>query len=159
MLLVALVGTLRIALSQPDQTATTKTRSRRAPDPAGAADVTHVAAAVAAPEIEVTPVPDAPGSVEGGAQATDEVPDAATAPSSSAAPTPDRRSGRRRPASMPGLIGVAPAGFQWMEAGPAPRARAGFALVVILAVLGALLAVAVAGLVVGAAVAVQGAVG
>jgi hypothetical protein len=49
-----------------------------------------------------------------------------------------------------------PAGFQWMDAVPAPKMRSGFALVVILAFLGALLAMAVAGLVAGIAVAVQG---
>jgi len=51
---------------------------------------------------------------------------------------------------------AAPAGFRWMDATPAPKVRSGFALVVILAVLGALLAMAVAGLVVGVTVVVQG---
>jgi hypothetical protein len=49
-----------------------------------------------------------------------------------------------------------PAGFQWIDAAPAPKVRAGFALVVVLAVVGAVLAVAVAGLVIGAAKALQG---
>ncbi|HVF14481.1 MAG TPA: hypothetical protein VM942_07775 [Acidimicrobiales bacterium] len=46
------------------------------------------------------------------------------------------------------IAAPAPAGFQWMDATPAPKVRTGFALVVILAFLGALLATAVAGLVV-----------
>ena len=34
--LAAIIGTVKIALSQPDQTATTKTQSRRTPSPEGA---------------------------------------------------------------------------------------------------------------------------
>jgi len=56
------------------------------------------------------------------------------------------------------MTAPAPAGFQWTDAVPAPRVRAGFALVVVLAVVGALLAVAIAGLVIGAAVALQGSI-
>jgi hypothetical protein len=36
MVLVAIIGTVKIALSQPDQSATTKTQSRRTPSPEGA---------------------------------------------------------------------------------------------------------------------------
>jgi len=124
-LLAALVGTLRIALSQPDQSATTRTTSRRAPQPRRAASPP-----VSAP---------APARARGRAERS-----------------ADPRTGRSPvPVTM---SGPAPAGFQWMDATPAPRIRAGFALVVILAVLGALLAVAVAGVVIGAAFAIQGAV-
>jgi hypothetical protein len=108
-LLAAIVGTLWIAMSQPDQTATTDNQSPRAQKPSREA--------------------------------------------------PKRSSdagGRASPA--PVMMTPMPAGFRWMDATPVPRARAGFALVVILAVVGALLAMAVAGLVVAAAAAVQGAV-
>ncbi len=97
MVLVAIIGTLRIALHQPDQTATTNDESRRTPRPAGAGS----------PRVTMTPAP------------------------------------------------TVPAGFQWMEAGPVPRVRSGLALVMILAAVGALLAVAVAGLVVALATAAQ----
>jgi hypothetical protein len=112
--LAAIVGTLWIALSQPDQTAldqtaTTKRSSRRAPDP-------------------------------------ERGPSADKSPERSVRPR-----GRPSPAMMTPAV---PAGFHWMDAVPAPKFRAGFALVVILGVLGALLAVAVAGVVVGAAAAV-----
>ena len=49
-----------------------------------------------------------------------------------------------------------PAGFQWIEAGPVPRVRSGFALLVLLAVVAVLLAVAIAGVVVAASVALRG---
>ncbi len=109
MVLVAIVATLRIALSQLDQTATAESPPRRDPDPPAVPDLGSFGLAgpartVPVPMVMATPVP---------------------------------------------------AGFQWIDAAPAPKVRAGFALVVILAFLGALLAMAVAGLVVGAAVAVQ----
>ena len=107
--LVAIVATLRIALSQLDQTATTE-----------------------------SPSPPRPRSAGG-------------------RPTWGRSAwpARRGPLPVPVMATPVPAGFQWIDAAPAPKVRAGFALVVILAFLGALLAMAVAGLVVGAAVAVQ----
>ena len=117
MVLFAIVATLRIALNQPDQTATTKTRSRRDPGAGMSPDVA------------------AGGSIR-------------TAP----APPPAGR------ASSSPAIGSTPmpAGFQWMDAAPAPKVRSGFALVVILAFLGAMLAMAVAGMVAALSVAIQG---
>jgi len=114
--LVAIVATVRIAISQPDQPATAKTRSRRAPDPG---------------------------------TATSTVPGPATGAARSAG-------GRAGPASPVIVTTPMPAGFRWTDATPAPKVRSGFALVVILAFLGALLAMAVAGLVAALAVAVQG---
>ncbi len=114
MVLVAIIATIRIALSQsdqPDQTATTKTQSDRTPSPEGARP----------------------------------------------ARAPDHAR-RRAPSPVP-MTPALPAGFQWVEAGPVPRFRAGFALVVVLAVVGALLAVAVAAVVVAASVAVRGSLG
>jgi hypothetical protein len=118
-LLAAIIATLRVALSQPDQTATAKTQSRRGrPDP----------------------VPGLP-RVERAAEA------------------PRSAEPRGRSAPVPVMMTPAtPAGFQWIDATPAPRVRSGFALIIMLAVLGALLAIAVAGLVMGIVVAVQGAI-
>ena len=62
-----------------------------------------------------------------------------------------------RPSPAPVTMSPAmPSGFNWMEAGPVPRFRSGFALVLILATVGALLAVAVAATVVAIARAIQG---
>jgi len=108
--LVAIIGTLRIALHQPDQTATPTPESSRTPAPARR-----------------------------------------TGPASSPAPSSAPSSATMTPAM--------PAGFQWDEAGPVPRFRSGFALVVILAVVGALLAVVVAGVVLAAAAAVRSSLG
>ena len=108
MVLVAIVATLRIALSQLDQTATAESPPRRDPDPPAVPDLGSFGLA-----------------------------------------------GPARTVAVPVMATPVPAGFQWIDAAPAPKVRAGFALVVILAFLGALLAMAVAGLVVGAAVAVQ----
>lgn len=122
MVLVATIATLRIALHQPDQIATTTTRSRRGPGPD-------------------------PGT---------EPPAGAVAPG-----RPEESAGwladRINRSASPGRGGAPmPAGFQWMDAAPAPKVRSGFALVVILAFLGALLAMAVAALVAGISVALQG---
>jgi len=120
--LVAIIGTVKIALSQPDQTATTKSQSLRTPSPAGAPPVP-------APETDLRPIP---------------------------RPAARRLRGAGGPA--PGMMTpVMPAGFQWIEAGPVPRFRSGFALVVLLAVVAVLLAIAVAGVVVAASVAVRAA--
>lgn len=103
--LVATIGIIRIALSQPErpvQTATAGDKSRRTPKP----------------------------------------------PAPAGAPSP-------APVTMTPAM---PPGFQWMEAGPAPRIRSGLALVITLAAVGAALAVAVAAAVVAIASAVQGAV-
>ena len=67
--------------------------------------------------------------------------------------------GRRSRSPVPSIMAPAmPAGFQWIDATPVPKIRSGFVLVVILAMLGALLAMAVAALVIGIAVAIQGTV-
>jgi hypothetical protein len=122
--LVATIATLRVALDQPDQTATTPTPSGRDPEPG--TDVT--------PDPAATTRPDRTGNPTGN-------------------PTGDRRSR----SGSPGMVATpVPAGFQWIDAAPAPKMRSGFALVVILAFLGALLAMAVAGLVAGITVAIQG---
>ncbi len=115
MVLVAIIGTIRIALSQPDQPATIKTQSDRTPSPVGARPT--------------------------------RAPESARRTAASPATTP---------ASMTPAM---PAGFQWIEAGPVPRFRSGFALLVVLAVVGALLAMAVAGLAVAAAAALGGSLG
>ena len=123
MVLVAIIATLWVALSQPDQSATTKTESRRTPRPEA--------------------VPPAPTAE----------PDLAAA---EAVPQATRRRGRTVPSPVT-MTPAMPGGFQWMEASPVPRFRAGFALVVLLAVVAALLAVTVAGVVLGISVAVRGA--
>jgi hypothetical protein len=129
--LVATIATLRIALYQPDQIATTKPRSRRDPEPG----------------TDLTPDPVSPGPTV-----------AATAKPRRKADRPtDRHTDRRSRSGSPSMVAAPmPAGFQWMDAVPAPKVRSGFALVIILAFLGALLAMAVAGLVAGIAVAIQG---
>jgi len=118
LVLVAIIGTVKIALSQPDQTATTKTQSRRTPKPEGASPL----------------------------------------PAIDARPRPVHRRARGAGSPAPAMMTPAmPAGFQWIEAGPVPRVRSGFALLVLLAVVAVLLAVAIAGVVVAASVAVRGA--
>ncbi len=72
-----------------------------------------------------------------------------------AQPAPDRADRRGR-SPAPVVMTGAPAGFNWTDATPIPRIRSGFALIVILAVIGALLAMAVAGLVAGATVVFKG---
>jgi hypothetical protein len=114
--LVAIIGTLRIALHQPDQTATPTTKSRRTPRSS-----------------DVAPAP---------------------------AATPDANPGGGRHVPAPAMrTSVIPAGFHWDEVGPVPRFRSGFALVVILAAVGALLAVVVAGIVLAAASALRSSLG
>ncbi|MEA2685391.1 MAG: hypothetical protein QOE93_586 [Actinomycetota bacterium] len=115
MVLAAIVGTLRIALSQPDQTATTETQSDRTRRPA--------------------PRPEG---------------DESESRSEWAAPQP----GQPRPVPVM-MTPAMPAGFQWIEATPVPRFRSGFVLVVMLAVVGALLAMTVAGFGVAVAVVVK----
>jgi hypothetical protein len=124
--LAAIIGTVKIALSQPDQTATTKTQSRRTPSPEGAPPIPAI-------DPEPRPVP---------------------------RPRPARpgRTGRAGGSPAPVMMTPAmPAGFQWIEARPVPRVRSGFALLVLLAVVAVLLAIAVAGVVVAASVALRGA--
>jgi len=118
--LLATIATLRIALGQLDQPATTPTRSRRAPDPP--------VDPAAHPVVDVAPVVERTG---------------------------DRGRGPARVMIAPARPAM-PAGFAWTDATPAPRFRSGFALIVMLAVIGALLAMAVAGLVVGATVVFKG---
>jgi hypothetical protein len=71
-----------------------------------------------------------------------------------------RRSGERRrspaPVMMTPAMPAMPGGFDWTDAKPVPRIRSGLALIVILAVIGALLAMAVAGLIVGATLVFKG---
>ena len=117
LVLVAIIGTVKIALSQPVQTATTKTQSRRTPSPRGAPPRPAI-------DAQLRPVP-----------------------------RRGRPSGTAAPAMMTPAM---PAGFQWIEAGPVPRVRSGFALLVLLAVVAVLLAVAIAGVVVAASVALRG---
>jgi hypothetical protein len=127
---VAIIATLRVALSQPDQTATTKTQSRRTPSPEGVPS-SPIADPIADP-------------IDRGTTAGD------------FGPRADHRRNRLAPSRVT-MTPAMPAGFQWMEAGPVPRFRTGFALVVLLAVVGALLALAVAGAVMAASVAIRGA--